>query len=598
MPSVILKPPGFIWARIYLSNTTPPSKTICKPSDGWHFQNGSLTGFQQIQQGGNPIGAIYLRSDLRDLSAQLWSHALIILFFTAAALVAAQLLATRLQKIISRPIFHLAETARLVSLGKNYALRASKESEDELGQLIDGFNAMLAQIQERDGALKGANDQLEKRVEDRTRDLRVEIAERKRAEAALQEQFSRITLLNQITQAISERQNLGNILQVVLRQLEDHFAIEAGLVGLSEAGKPTLRIASSRLKNPLLNLKLELHVDSLITLPDAGLGLCARGETVYLADTARVAAEMAGKFSRAGLASVVAVPMLVESELFGVLIAARHKPDAFTAGECEFLRTLSEHVALAAHQAQLHEQLEKAFNELRQTQQVVMQQERLKALGQMASGIAHDINNALSPVVGFADLIVEAEPGMSEDSKRHLHYIRTAGEDVAHIVARLREFYRQRDEHEPDSVLMMKPNSLVMQVVDMTRPRWRDIPQGHGIMIEVQTKLDPNVCEFAGLESEIREALTNLIINAVDAVPKGGIITRPRPGFPSSSSLKSATTAPAWMRPPGAGVWNRSSRPRAGAARDWDWPWFMACWTGTRAALRSKANPARARPCG
>ncbi len=259
--------------------------------DGWHFQNGSLTGFQQIQQGGNPIGAIYLRSDLRDLSAQLWSHALIILFFTAAALVAAQLLATRLQKIISRPIFHLAETARLVSLGKNYALRASKESEDELGQLIDGFNAMLAQIQERDGALKGANDQLEKRVEDRTRDLRVEIAERKRAEAALQEQFSRITLLNQITQAISERQNLGNILQVVLRQLEDHFAIEAGLVGLSEAGKPTLRIASSRLKNPLLNLKLELHVDSLITLPDAGLGLCARGETVYLADTARVAAE-------------------------------------------------------------------------------------------------------------------------------------------------------------------------------------------------------------------------------------------------------------------------------------------------------------------
>ena len=69
---------------------------------------------------------------------------------------------------------------------------------------------------------------------------------------------------------------------------------------------------------------------------------------------------------------------------------------------------LSEHVALAAHQAQLHSELENAYNELRQTQQTVMQQERLKALGQMASGIAHDINNALSPVVGFADLLARA----------------------------------------------------------------------------------------------------------------------------------------------------------------------------------------------
>jgi signal transduction histidine kinase/ActR/RegA family two-component response regulator/HAMP domain-containing protein len=528
--------PGIEAAGLYLgtnafvqyyfsTNKDLPAIPAHPGADGWHFQDGYLAGFQPIRQGGNPIGAIYLRSNLNELRSQLWSHAFIILFFTVGALLAAQLLATRLQRIISRPVFHLAETARLVSLGKNYALRASKESEDEIGQLIDGFNAMLAQIQERDGALKRANDELEKRVEERTRDLRFEITERNRAEVSLKEQFSRITLLNQITQAISERQNLGNILQVVLRQLEDHFAIAAGFVGLFEMEKQTLRIASSRIKNPLLNPRLDLHVDTLISLQEAGLGLCARGETVYLADTAGVTGQLAEKFSRAGLASVVAVPLLVENELFGVLIAARVVADAFSAGESEFLRTLSEHVALAAHQAQLHEQLEKAFNELRQTQQVVMQQERLKALGQMASGIAHDINNALSPVVGFADLVVEAERTMSEDSKRHMRYIRTAGEDIAHIVARLREFYRQRDEHESDSVLLMKPNSLVMQVVDMTRPRWRDIPQGNGIMIEVRTELDPDASEFAGLESEIREALTNLVINAVDAVPKGGVIT-------------------------------------------------------------------------
>jgi signal transduction histidine kinase/ActR/RegA family two-component response regulator len=526
-----------VFVQYYAGQTNLPPVPAHPGSDGWHFHDGQLTGFQHIEQSGNHVGAIYLRSDLQELHDQLWSHALIIVFFTLVALAAAQLLAIRLQKIISRPIFHLAETARLVSTDKDYALRARKESGDELGQLIDGFNAMLAQIQKHDGALKDTNEELEKRVEERTRDLRVEIAERRRAEAALQEQFSRITLLNQITQAISERQNLENILQVVLRQLEDHFAIAAGLVCLSGTEPSSLRIAAVRQKNSPDGLMLEVPADSLISLPETWLESCARGEMVHLADTAKAAGELAGKLFRAGLTSAVAAPMRVENELFGVLLVARRQPDAFTGGECEFLHALCEHVALATHQAQLHEQLEKAYNELHQTQQAVMQQERLKALGQMASGIAHDINNALSPVVGFADLIVEAESGLSDDSKRHLRYIRTAGEDIAHIVARLREFYRQRDEADSDAVFQLQPNQLVTQVVDMTRPRWRDIPQGHGIMIEVRTELDPNVSEFAGLESEIREALTNLIINAVDAVPKGGIITlRTRAGEEKSGA--------------------------------------------------------------
>ena len=509
---------------------------------GWNFQDGYLTGFEPVKQNGSRIGTIYIRSNLNELHAQLWSHALIILFFTVVALVTAQLLATRLQRIISRPIFHLAETARLVSADKNYTLRARKESEDELGRLIDGFNCMLAQIQERDGALKRANDELEKRVEERTGHLRTEIAERQRAETGLKEQFSRITLLNQLTRAISERQDLGSILQVVLRQLEDHFAIEAGLVGLFETDKQVLRIASARVKSSPLNLQPVWQVDERISLSDAGLELCARGDMVYMAETAGIAGLLAAKFSKVGLASFVAAPMLVENELFGVVIVARVKVEAFSVGECEFLRSLSEHVALAAHQAQLRGQLEKAFNELRQTQQIVMQQERLKALGQMASGVAHDINNALSPVVGFADLIADAEPGLSGNSRRHLHYIRTAGEDIAHIVSRLRDFYRPRDEADSNSRLLMQPNQLVTQVVDMTRPRWRDIPQGSGIMIEVRTELDPNVSKFAGLESEIREALTNLVINAVDAVPKGGIIiVRTRDFEEQSGQVKNGT---------------------------------------------------------
>ena len=88
------------------------------------------------------------------------------------------------------------------------------------------------------------------------------------------------------------------------------------------------------------------------------------------------------------------------------------RPQAFSSGDCEFLRQLSEHVALAAHQAQLYGALQQAYDDLRQTQQAVMQQERLRALGQMASGIAHDINNAISPVALYTESLLEtrAEP--------------------------------------------------------------------------------------------------------------------------------------------------------------------------------------------
>jgi len=173
---------------------------------------------------------------------------------------------------------------------------------------------------------------------------------------------------------------------------------------------------------------------------------------------------------------------------------------------------------------------------LQQTQQTVMQQERLRALGQMASGIAHDINNALSPIVGFADLLVRGETALSNNGKKYLQYIKTAGDDITHIVARLREFYRQRDSKE--ALQSLNINDLARQVIDMTRPRWRDIPQSRGVMIEMRTDFDANLVSLVGIESELREALTNLILNAVDAIANGGTITmRTRVGSRGNSNL-------------------------------------------------------------
>ena len=82
------------------------------------------------------------------------------------------LLSNRLQRLVSDPILHLARVAHVVAQEKNYSVRAKKQSGDELGQLIDGFNEMLAQIQARDAALLSAHETLENRVQARTEELR------------------------------------------------------------------------------------------------------------------------------------------------------------------------------------------------------------------------------------------------------------------------------------------------------------------------------------------------------------------------------------------------------------------------------------------
>lgn len=506
----------------------PPASSAKEAPPRWPEREGARFGrdhfalFHEITLQGENLGTLYLKSDLKEMNERLQEYASIVLLIMLASAAVTSVLSWFLQRLISRPVFHLAATAKAVSESKNYSVRAKPNGKDELGQLIDGFNLMLDQIQHRDAALQEAHNKLERRVEERTQDLQAEISERRQTEAALQRQLMRTSLLNRITNVISQRQGLQSILHVVLRQLEEHFGLDLGAVALLNESGQELTLAAVRMKNPMLNAKLELREGVALAFAETGFQLCAQGQTVYLADTQAGPAGFAARLAEAGLRCLVAVPLLVEDKLFGVMLSARAQPNSFSSGESEFLRMLGEQLALAAHQARLYGELESAYNELRQTQQTVMQQERLNALGQMASGVAHDINNALSPVVGFADLLLRGERGLSEGGRKYLQYIGTAGKDIAHIVSRLREFYRRRDERQATELL--KLNELVQQVVDMTRPRWRDIPQSRGTTIEIRTELDSNLPELAGLGSELREALTNLILNAVDALPNGGTI--------------------------------------------------------------------------
>ncbi|PYM11610.1 MAG: hybrid sensor histidine kinase/response regulator, partial [Verrucomicrobia bacterium] len=267
---------------------------------------------------------------------------------------------------------------------------------------------------------------------------------RKRAERDLHQQLTRISLLNQITHAISERMDLESVLNVVLGQLEIHLPVEYGTVYLFDTQAAILSQAAARLKSQSPTAHMISLDEIAVPLSETGLEACLKGELLYEPEMVKTEAPLLRKLVQPGMGSAVVVPMMAEKNLFGILITARARANGFSIGECEFLRTLCEHVALAAHQARLHTQLQSAYDELRQTQQAVMQHERLRALGQMASGIAHDINNALSPVSGFAELLLRNEKNLTEAACRYLNHIKTASDDVAHIVTRMRDFYRKR----------------------------------------------------------------------------------------------------------------------------------------------------------
>jgi len=350
-----------------------------------------------------------------------------------------------------------------------------------------------------------------------------DITERKVAEQRLQIQLERLHLLEQITRAISQRQDVQSIFQVVVRTLEDRMPADFVCISRYDPVAHQLTVEHVGVRSQALGRELGIVERAELPIDGNGLSRCVAGELVYEPDVTEVDFPFPQRLASHGLRSLVVTPLAIESDVFGVLIVARLAPAAFASSDCEFLRQLGEHVALAAHQTQLRDSLQQAYDDLKHTQKAVLEQERLRAIGQMASGIAHDINNAISPAAIYNQAMLEQERDWPSDMRGHLQLIDRVLKDVSATVARMRDFYRA-DQTEGEFA-PVDLNELAPQVVELTRARWSDMAQQRGVVIRVSTELETDLPPVMGSASELREALTNLIFNAVDAMPDGGTLT-------------------------------------------------------------------------
>lgn len=180
--AALYSPNGQIFAHYFRDKETLPTAVpTCSPDKPYRFVGQYLEVCHEVTLNGDRVGTLFLQSDMRQWSMRARRYATICLVFALVSVFLAFLVSSKLQKVISGPIMHLEDTMKIVSANKNYEVRAVKSYSDEIGSLIDGFNAMLSDIQHRDGALRGANDELQTR----TLELEEEVSQRKQAQEEL-----------------------------------------------------------------------------------------------------------------------------------------------------------------------------------------------------------------------------------------------------------------------------------------------------------------------------------------------------------------------------------------------------------------------------
>ena len=173
--------------------------------------------------------------------------------------------------------------------------------------------------------------------------------------------------------------------------------------------------------------------------------------------------------------------------------------------------------------SRLNQKLWVAYTELRRAQEKSLQQERLQALGQMSRGIAHDINNALTPIMGYTNLLLRPDFQLPDSAQNYIRHIRGAGEKISRSVSCIRDFYRKNDPQ--DALVPVELNRIAQEAIQSTQSQWRDSIRAHGIKLELVFEFDPELPRIMGKGSELREALAHLIVNAIQAMPQGGVLT-------------------------------------------------------------------------
>jgi signal transduction histidine kinase/CheY-like chemotaxis protein/HAMP domain-containing protein len=342
----------------------------------------------------------------------------------------------------------------------------------------------------------------------------------------LEDLVFKLGTLNELVEMSTHISKIQDLLSSILQSTMRAVHANIGSIMLLDQERKTLRIAASR------GLSEEVHDQAEVRLGEGVAGKVAElGDAVIVDDIEKDARFAKLNDPKYGTGSFICMPVRVGDRVIGVINLAKKvdtsttppTPRPFSQTDLQFLSALLTYIGYAVDNARLLQeaqqsagQLQTVVDDLRATQAQLVRGETLSAIGKLASGMAHHLNNLFAVILGRLETLLVKMP--DPETRRYLEIVQRAAQDGAEVVRRVQRFSRV----QPVSRTMpVNLNQLAQEVLDLTRPRWHN--EALLRQIRIDTALDlGNVQLVAGEYAPLREVLMNLVLNAIDAMPSGG----------------------------------------------------------------------------
>jgi PAS domain S-box-containing protein len=448
----------------------------CRPHpvgpDGYHIGIDYLDILQHINLDNESIGTLYIQSDLKEIYHRIRWYLVTVFMVMMLSIATAFVLMSRLQEIITKPLSDMADVMHSISGEKDYSVRVAIQSQDEVGILGEGFNEMLSQIQKRDAEIELHRERLQNLVTQRTEELartniglQQELAERKRAEEALRESEERF------------------------RTLSDKIPLGLSLIDID---------GRYEYVNPAF---LNIFGYDLSDIPTGREWLrTAYPDPEYSREVIAAWKEDMGSYQ--------------EFEVRPRVYEVRCKGGAVTT-------ILFRSVSLpSGKQLVTYEDItdrKREEEEKRDLQERLNRAEKMESLGLLAGGVAHDLNNVLGIVVGYAELVL-MKADESSSIRPHLVNIMNGGQKAAAIVDDLLTLARRGVSGKE----VLNLNEIITDC--QQSPEFEKLYSYHPA-VKINSDLEPDQPNITCSSVHLGKSFYNLVSNACEAMPKGGMVT-------------------------------------------------------------------------